>query len=414
MRIDIKKTTHYSYWKLFVFIVFASFSLFIINIFVGGSNGLQFDSLFLRCGDLFADLANNIGYASHLNPYNEEFVYGSVERIYPPMVYLICYCISRVVNVEKFIEANSFVSMTSDTKLLFVLAVLLVVVVILSLETYKAVKKGTNIEKTLTAVALVISYPFIYSLERGNYIILSALLNLLFLFFHDSENKYIKELALLALAFSSSIKFPAAFLGILLIYEKEWKEALRTVAYGLLCFIIPMLILDGGINNIGKMLENIALNINAYSPFLGCTFPAVINTVLGRYLSEDVVPFIRISGYIICAIMLISIPFVNRNWQRIGILCLVLTIAPSHSGTYCLMYLFPLIIAFLNEKEHMAVEMLPFAGICLLVVYDPSQYAYCFGIFLLVVYTFICSVLSIFNRIIARKGKKELQDRLQM
>ncbi len=397
---DLKlKLVQIDYWKAFVTVVFFSFAFFIINLIVGGSNSFQFNALYDHCNDILADLTNNIGYASHLDPYNESYVFGPVERIYPPMVYLICYCLSRVVDIDYCIQKDSFLLMIIDGKLLIIIFALLIVVVIAYLEVLKKIKKGTTIEKTLTAIAIIISFPFIFSLERGNFIILCGLLNLFFLFFHDSNNKVVKEIALLSLAFSASIKFPPAFLGIILLYEKRWKEALRTILYGIAGFIVPMMVLKGGLSNIGKMIENNMINISMYSPLNGCTFPAVINMICGGSLSEDIAPILKVFTYLISAIMLISIPFLSRNWLKIGIICLVLTIVPSHSGTYCLVYLFPLIVAFLNEENHTKSNLLPFIGICMLVVYDPLTYVLKIGLFILVAYAFVISVMSIVNKI---------------
>lgn len=391
-----------NYWIIFSFISLFSFVIFIGSLFAGGENSFHFNALFIQCNDLFGDLTNNIGYASHLNPYYEEYVWGAWERIYPPMVYLICYGISRVVNINIYIDNGSFVDMLGDNKLLFVIAALFIPIVIASMEVYKYAKNGSSIERDLTAISLILSYPFIYAFERGNFIIICALLNTFFLLFHNHKNKFIREIALIMLALSSSIKFPPAFLGIILIFEKKWREALRTVLYGIMGFIIPMLFLHGGLANIEKLFQNIILNISIYSPFSGATFTSVVYAISGGTLTEQAVPYIKIISYFFTAVMLISIPFLRRNWLKIGILCLVLTIVPSHSAYYCLTYLFPLIIAFLNEKEYTKTEIVPFIAICLLIVVDPLIILCRIGVFVLVVYCFACSVCSIITTLFQR------------
>ena len=79
---------------------------------------------------------------------------------------------------------------------------------------------------------MIVSYPVMFCLERGNILILSVVFAMFFIFFKDSDNKFIKELSYISLAMSAGIKIYPAVFGLTLIIEKKYKEALRLLFYG--------------------------------------------------------------------------------------------------------------------------------------------------------------------------------------
>lgn len=85
---------------------------------------------------------------------------------------------------------------------------------------------------------IIFNYGMLYAYERGNIVIYSFICSMMFVFFQNSKNKYMREIALMSLAFAAGLKIYPAFLGCLL-YNKEYKRAIRTVIYGIIMFIVP-------------------------------------------------------------------------------------------------------------------------------------------------------------------------------
>jgi len=217
--------------------------------------------------------------------------------------------------------------------------------------------------KSLTAFALCCSYPMIFSIERGNTIIFTVLLCTFYLFYYNSENKVLRELALIALAVAAAFKITPAILGIMLLYNKQFKECVRTVIYGIIMVFGPFIFLHGGFSNIPLMFQNIELNLKTYSMPEGCTLAGSI-AKFGQMISADykvpsaLITFAKITTIVLSLILLAVVPFFKTTWEKAAAVVIVLIILPSHSGTYCILYLIPVIIMFLNEENHRKVDII--------------------------------------------------------
>lgn len=113
---------------------------------------------------------------------------------------------------------------------------------------------GTYRKKTISALALFLTGPILFAYQRMNLILLALIGTLVFVFFYSSKNKYLKEFALISLAIAANIKlFPAIF-GALLLKERKWKEAARTMLYGAMLFVIPLVV-----SNINEKMQKNAV-----------------------------------------------------------------------------------------------------------------------------------------------------------
>ena len=91
----------------------------------------------------------------------------------------------------------------------------------------------------------MLSSIFIYAYERGNLIQLTVVLSTIFLLCYNSKNKIIKEISFICLATAAALKiFPALF-GILLLFDKKYKEAMRLIIYGINFTSLPFLFFEG-------------------------------------------------------------------------------------------------------------------------------------------------------------------------
>ena len=260
------------------------------------------------------------------------------------------YFISRIIDLTDYYEADCFMDMYKEPKLLIAMMLIITAMIITFFETVRHNKNGSYGIKLLVAIASLLTAPFLFSVERGNSIILVIALMMAFFFGYDSENKVVKELSLIALAVAAALKISPALLGILLIYKKDWKAAVRTIIYGIIMFFGPFLLLKGGFANIPLMIRNIRLNNEYYMSKWGLT----LYYTLTNYGAPESVALFNITGIIskvLCAIMLIAAFKFERKSDVAMVLGLSLVIFPDHSGYYNLLYLFPPLIVLLNEEK---------------------------------------------------------------
>jgi len=379
-----KMKTKTSFEIIFIATIGLSFLLWMIFMFLGGPSGNQFNIFFGRCGNFIADSSNVTGYSSGRDPYHN-LIYGLGEKAYLPLTYVIMYFVSRIVNVDSYaIRDESYFGIVADYKYLAIFLIFIIIIMILMYTLIQVTKKGKMSIKIMTAMALCFSAPMIYSIERGNTIIFTVFLCMFYLFYYNSENKILKELALIALASAVGFKMTPALLGIMLLYNKQFKEAARAVLYGIIIVFGPFLFLHGGFSNIPLMFDNIALNLKSYTSLDGCTLTASVNR-FGKFfdnkftMTQGLVDNLKTITTILSLLLLVVVPFLKTNWEKVAAVVVVLIILPSHSGEYCVLYMLPVIVMFLNEEKHRNIDFL---------------YLLCM---IMISWDFVCKASEIFN-----------------
>lgn len=390
------------YEKIFIFVLLVSFTVWFGATLLSGANNDGFNIFYNKGDDIFADSSNVTGYSFNRDPYNETYAYGGKERAYPPFTYILYYIISKAVFMNPYIDADNFQSMYKLPQFLVVLTILQIITAILSYEIFRTIKNGGNITKVLTALGLILSMPILFTVERANTILISMSLNTFFIFCHDSKNKVVKELSLIALAISAALKMTPAVLGILLIYKKQWKVAIRTVIYGLFFFFAPFLMFKGGLSNVPVFFNNLSLNLSFYSAIDGCNLANWIR-LLFPDISSTASNISNVIYTLLCVFILLSIPFMRKNWQKICGICLVLTILPSHSGYYCVLYMIPAALAFLNEEKHESFDFIAFLAFIMLFVHDIFTFLYVTGLLIMFIYMLYVSIISVKSSVSKRK-----------
>lgn len=366
---DIDKKKQYEI--AFIACIFAYIVFYICDFLIKGLNAIQWSTLW-NGHDFIADFTNVIGYSSDRDPYGHNIINGLEERAYPPLQYLISYFLSKsIYNQQHFYDihydtlSNSNMYIETKTAMLYLL---FIAVSIISLfECIKTYKNGSKYIKTLTAFAVTLSYPIIFIMERGNSILAVFVFVLFYLCFYNNDNKILRELSFISLALAAAFKLTPALLGIFLVMEKRWKEAFRTIIYGIVLFLFPFLFFKGGFNNIPLFFRNLSLQLNAYSIEDGCTikgyFIYYFPDLFDNYTST-VKTICSIATVLICILFLLAAFITKRKCDRLLYICLVLIILPSHSGTYCIVYIIPALLALLNEENKKSLDKYIILGGC--------------------------------------------------
>ena len=250
---------------------------------------------------------------------------------------------------------------------------MLLMILIMFIQLFQ-MKKGKPVTKWLMTLALAFSGIALFSYERGNVIYLAVIGMVCFIEHYQSENKVLREWAFIALAFAAAIKGYPAIFGILLIWEKRWKEAIRLMIYGLLFCFGPFALIGTGFKyNITQWLVNLGENGEKYmfthNPRFGYLF------FLSQMKSGDTRDMwnevLKIIFYILAIIGIIVISKQKTCWKKAAMLVSIIILLPTNSGFYCGLYLFPIVVLFFNEEEHNWLDILYMLS--MIVILNPFQ-----------------------------------------
>lgn len=159
--------------------------------------------------------------------------YGQFDTLYPPLANLFFYVLYLLVPktqsdtwTESFISSLNMKGTERDlrlqqaTMMLFIVFVIVVVLGIVSMT--ERLTRSCGGRKKLLAFCAVFSYGVLYGLERGNILLLCWPLMAFFILYRNSEKPLLRELACLALAIAAGFKLYPAFLGVLLLRDKNY------------------------------------------------------------------------------------------------------------------------------------------------------------------------------------------------
>ena len=215
--------------------------------------------------------------------------------------------------------------------------------------------KKNEAENKLIAFSIIISGPFIFTLERGNIILVALLFLLLYVLLYNSDNRKYRYLAYIALAISASIKIYPALFGLMIIYKKRYKEAMHTLILGILIFLLPFMAFDG-IKSLKAMIYGIFLSSNIQGNLgMGYNFSFTnlvkIFFALNGNLNPQISGFVKIIPLFIgITIFLIS----KEEWKKIFAITLLCTWLQEFSCTYTLLLFIVPLIVYLRDNTSLS------------------------------------------------------------
>ena len=196
--------------RYYLYVIIMLTALFYIICFC--THGKYFDSVFFGDhNDTFADYFKCV-YGWHDNPFEQNI--GN----YPALAMLFFKFVYQAIPVEVYVENGLMYRAESAAWIVFILYNILVVWI-----SWISISKVSNLSsknKKLLGLALLISMPVMFSFERGNQINLAFALTMFFVAYYNDERKNMKELALISLALSASLKLYPAVYGFILVKEK--------------------------------------------------------------------------------------------------------------------------------------------------------------------------------------------------
>lgn len=355
IKLELKKIDLTSLFLLLFTITF----LFTIVFTLLDSNFLN--TIFFRDKlDTFMDFFNSIIDARDSQVYVRKV-------IYPPLTSLMFYFLSRLIPIDILNNSlcNKFVMREEQVPLMLYLFYLIIILILLYQLLCRLQKK--QYLKGICSFAILFSYPFLYAIERGNVILISLFFTMIFCFYHNHRNKCIRELALISLAIAANIKLYPALFGLLLLSERNYRAASRTVLYGAVLFVVPFIFYEG-MDGVAQFFQNIT-NFDASKE--------VITTLNGRtdikslitwFFGHSLGMFVNILYYVLCIPLII---FKSKKINKVMIICCMILNFSGISATYNLIFLcIPLLSLFNEEKVNKSMYIYCIL-ICLLLFIIP-------------------------------------------
>ncbi len=304
--------------------------------------------LFVDRADSFMDFFHPINHASNRNPY------GGAEQIYPPICYVFFYICSRFIPMSVIEQGGKAIRDTQEGRMLFFLCAFLLIWMELALLRQMVGYKY----KAIFIFAIMLSTPLLYAFDRGNIIFLAFVLAGHFILYKDSDNKIMREWALIALALAACIKIYPAIIAAILMKEQRWKEFFRVVLYAIIIFFVPFLVM-GGFEKIIVLLHALTSGVSGTSsveqgPGYKVNFTNSIVEILGIFnggISEKVYAFSSKIGMIVSVLAFIAIWINKRRWETLALLSCLIVGAPGFNFQYAMIFMVYPLIMFLNEEK---------------------------------------------------------------
>lgn len=280
--------------------------------------------------------------------------------VYPPFTYLIYLFVNHFLpsdvlyHTDGSIANDMYTLRNSQMGLMSFLMILLLCLFALycfiKITIDKTFKSPENYSGILF-LGFIFSFPMIFTIERGNIILLSMILVGFYSIGINSENKFIREIGLICLAMAACLKLYPAVFGFILIKRRKFKMAIRAIIYGLFTFFLPFWHF-GGIYAIKLFIRNILNTTNLAAGFgygfrVGLfKFIDLINDLFKTSINNNIV-LITTIFLLICIFV-----FTKRDWVAWMCMSLFCILIPENSFTYSLIFLIIPITIFLSSEKY--------------------------------------------------------------
>ncbi|MDE7341395.1 MAG: glycosyltransferase 87 family protein [Lachnospiraceae bacterium] len=190
------------------------------------------------------------------------------------------------------------------------------------------------------------------SIQRGNVVILVALLLALAWLWMDSDSRIRQELALLFIAAAAGFKLYPALVGVVYLKRKEWKKAFRLVLYGVIVVFVPFVFFGGykGMLSLIHTLTGFAVDINADKTNTVCGMAKWLGLKLN--MADSVAnTFGMIVDYLFFIVSLLCFFLSKRKWQEALFLSGILVSFLPSNWEYTLVYYLPAFFLFMKKYD---------------------------------------------------------------
>lgn len=321
-------------------IVFFCILYYVVCIFFQGK---YINAVFANdANDTFMDYFHSINNAKY-DPYYD------MNSNYPAMACLIYKILYKVVPIAER-QGNGFVLRNNQSAMIIFL-VFYIGSIWMAMTCVLQRVKLKGVSERILILAICISAPFMFTIERGNLIFVSFVLSMFFVFNYDNENWIVREISFIALAIAASIKIYPAIFGLLLLKRRNIKEILRLVFYGVSAFILPFFYYDG-FNSLKIMIQALGYTSNL-SEEIGYGVNISLYNICKTIAAIFHINILDWQIYVVYVIAILSIMLsffvVKSKWLEELAIVLLVIFLPKTNYYYASIFLYIPFIDFINE-----------------------------------------------------------------
>lgn len=231
-------------------------------------------------------------------------------------------------------------------------------------------------------LSVLTAAPIIYSLDRGNYLILSVLMLILFCAYYDKNDKA----AAIFLAIAACLKVYPVVLFLVFFIGKKWKPLVLGLSTGAILTALSMLVFQGNyFKNFFYFLKNIFAfsggfpDDSAYYYRFAVGFRSLLATpvlMINKSMPNDFpVSLLTIATGMAFLVLVIALCVLDkRPWRQMMYLCFFMILFPTPSFFYNLSYLIAPLLVLLLKEEQERLDFVYIIGLALLMI--PKSYCY--------------------------------------
>ena len=231
--------------------------------------------------------------------------------------------------------------------------------------------RGNHWEKTLFAAALIFSGPMAFQMERGNLLLIALTMSLLFLALYDSQSFHLRVVSYICLGVAAAIKIYPAFLGLLVLWKKRYKEVGLLLIIGFVFFVAPFFAFNG-IQSLKEMIKGYFMSGSTQAEYgLGHSYSAsnlfkLVAAVFGKKVTTIPSWIVILSALFCFALFVIS----KKEWQKLYAIVLLTLWVPIFSYTYALTFLFlPILSLYFRNSMQQWIAAYTVLFVSLLIPY---------------------------------------------
>ena len=330
--------------------------------------------------DRFNDWQNTVNASVHINPYFEPN--GDAISAYFPFTYWLTEPFSHL---KRDISIAGYLIVSLALLILSTLTLLEPLV-----QTYRDINQSSKPIRPLgIAVLLLLTYPVIFSVDRGNLDLWIACLCMIYIASFYTKNKM---MGIISLSIAIALKgYPMAFL-VLKITERKYREAFICIAIATALTLSSLAAMEGGfVRNLDGFRNNLVLFRTAYvigpKSLFGSSDPYnAIRILYLTFIDHNVAHVPIWSTPLHHAYMAFNILFASvctyfvlavrsRTWRRIMSVCLLTILFPDVANDYKLCLLIPGILTLIfDQKAKTRKESISIVLLGLLMI--PKSYIY--------------------------------------
>lgn len=316
--------------------------------------------LFEGGGNLFGDFINNLHYPTHEGgPW-----FDSIWATFPPLAYTVYWLLNVCLTRANYIyELLAYTVITSFTCVLMLCA-------IQRIFQNRMGRAFSPSEPLGLCLCALLSGVTVYTIERGNSVLNVMVMLLWALALRDSKEAWKREAALALIAVAANFKLYPAVFGVLYLFEKRWREAVRLVLYGVALFVVPFAWFSGWDGFRQFLYNQQAIHSSLYDGYL-TSLPSAAGWLAAEFgwNGEAALRAGEMLALLLAAALAVCVVLDRRLWMRSLLLCSLFTLVPGWSAEYMAVYmLLPLVLCWCDgaNDRWFPLYMALFAGVFVL------------------------------------------------